>query len=268
MTRTLYLHIGSHKTGTTSVQSFLADNKVQLAARGYAYPVGSNSLNLGGGLGGLSDTGKERHASGPIGPRGRLAVQTIIAADAPTVIASSEGFSYVFEKAKVDMFGKLLRRRFDTIKIITYLRRQDQFAISHHQEGANPQTKPASKLHGHRPTALPSTSAMQQKYLDYATRIGMWGDVFGDENVIVRVYDRATLKAGDSVADFLDLVHLGDMDVGAQPEKNASMGFTRAKVGHILNDVISQQDLKAAILTRLPDEGKFQPCRADARAFV
>ncbi len=169
---------------------------------------------------------------------------------------------------EIATLARRLGKVFDRIKVITYLRRQDQFAVSHHQEGANPQTKPAAKLHGHRPTALPETSALQQLYLDYDTRIGHWADAFGDKNVIVRVYDRANLKNGDSVSDFLELVGLGDMTPEKSLTHNVSMGFVKTKMGHILNDMLPDQVVKSAVLKRLPDTGKLLPSRSEAQAFL
>ena len=267
MARTLYLHIGSHKTGTTSIQHFLAGQTEELARRGYAYPVSANGLNLGGVIGGLSE-GEDEMDEGGITRRTRQAISLICEGDAQVVIASSEGFSYMNDPAEIKALGRRLRRSFARIKIITYLRRQDQFAVSHHQEGANPQVKRATKLHGHRPTALPETSPLQQKYLDYGTRIGMWGDAFGDKDVIVRVYDRALLKNGDSVADFLELVGLGDMEIGEPVARNTSMGFVKTKLGHILNEFVPDMAAKKAVLARLPEGGKLMPSRAEAMAFV
>ena len=36
--KTLYLHIGTPKTGTTSLQHFCHDNQQKLAEKGYFYP--------------------------------------------------------------------------------------------------------------------------------------------------------------------------------------------------------------------------------------
>lgn len=268
MSRTLYLHIGSHKTGTTSIQHFLVSRRDELAKRGYAYPVCDNGVNLGGGMAGRLDETPEHRKATSAG-RLRQTVKIIREGEAQTVIGSSEGFSYMTDGEEITTLARKLGRSFDKIKIITYLRRQDQFAVSHHQEGANPQTKPAAKMHGHRPTALPETSPLQAQYLDYNSRIGHWADAFGDDNVIVRVYDRSLLKDGDSVSDFLELVGLGDMKLDQPVERNVSMGFVRTKIGHILNDVLPDQALRSAVLGRLPETGgKLLPSRAEAQAFL
>ena len=267
MNRTLYLHIGSHKTGTTSIQKYLAANVALLADRGVHYPVGSNGLKIGI-VGGIDLTGDEDEGPKAGKKRAQSVVDNILSSDAPVVIGSTESFSYLFEAPQIQIYHDLLDRHFSTIKIISYLRRQDQFAISHHQEGANPQVKPAAKLYGHSPTALPQPNDIQRKYLDYDTRIGHWANVFGNDAMVVRAYDRFLLKNGDSVADFLDIVGLGDLDVSTAEEKNVSMGFVRTKVGHILHETVRFEPLRVRLMKLLPNEGRLLPRRDAARAFV
>ncbi len=60
MSRILYLHIGSHKTGTTSIQNALAANTNQLNAQGFGYVVGQNGINLNWVFGQALFSGKRR----------------------------------------------------------------------------------------------------------------------------------------------------------------------------------------------------------------
>ncbi len=39
MKKTLYVHVGTTKTGTTAIQSFLIDNQELLNQKGYCYPL-------------------------------------------------------------------------------------------------------------------------------------------------------------------------------------------------------------------------------------
>ena len=269
MTRTLYLHIGSHKTGTTSIQKYLAQNRDALLKHGYFYPVSSTHVNLGSVLGRTNFPDEmDTEAEASRFQRIKQVAKLITEQNSPHVIASTEGFSYLFDRPVIEAYHRLLAPEFSTIKVITYLRRQDLFAISHHQEGAKPQDKPAAKLHGHSPTALPEKGDLQHKYLDYEARIGLWADIFGDDAMVVRVYDRKALKNGDSIADFLDIVGLADFEGPGADDKNVSMGFMQSKIGHILNDVITDQHLKASVLNRLPDTDRLLPRRDDARKFL
>ncbi|MEO8243458.1 MAG: hypothetical protein ABI832_14220 [bacterium] len=244
-------------------------NKDVLAAKGFGYVAGRNDLNVGGVLGrALIGDAEEGEAGKSLAKRRAQIVGDILAHDEQNVIASSEGFSYLFDPKSAQLYHDALKPYFETIKVICYLRRQDQFAVSHHQEGANPQRKPAIWLHGFSPTALPGISPLQFRYLDYATRIGMWADAFGDDAMILRIYDRSTLKDGDSVADFLDILGMQAADFTIKKELNVSMGFIQAKIGHILNEVIEQQEAKASVLAQLHSDDKLLPRRDDAIQFI
>jgi len=41
--KTIYLHVGTHKTGTTALQKFLRDNAELLKEQQFMYPLLSNS---------------------------------------------------------------------------------------------------------------------------------------------------------------------------------------------------------------------------------
>ena len=264
MPRTLYLHIGSHKTGTTSIQSNLTVNKASLTDHDFAYVTGDNGVNLHGMFGVTdADKGVWDHLARP-----HDVVQILTAPKQSNVIASTEGFSYLFDRAAIADVHALLRPHFDAIRIVSYLRRQDQLAVSHHQEGAKQKLTSASRLYGHSPFALPQPSDLQTLYLDYNRRIGLWADVFGEKAMLLRVFDRNLLTDGDVVADFLALLGLNAARLDRIKGKNVSMGFAKTKMGHILNELVPHQQVKAGILARIPNDGKLLPSRGQAMAFL
>jgi hypothetical protein len=266
MTRTLYLHIGAHKTGTTSIQSMLASNTRALAARDFAYVVGQNRRNMHGYFGRL-EAENFRHSGLNLKKKDEF-LQRFTTQKMPNLVASSENFSHFFDRAAIQEVADLLRPHFDVIRIISYLRRQDQLAISHHQEGAKPLNRAATLLYGNSPTALPEPTDSQRQYLDFATRIGHWGDAFGDAAITLRLFGRETLKSGDAVADFLDILGLDPAEFRATEERNTSMGLAQTKTGHILNEIVDSELSKARVLARIPDGEKMLPRREDALRFV
>ena len=48
-----YLHIGSHKTGSSLIQRFLAQSRIPLTDRGIFYPIGPDDVNLNGVIGAI-----------------------------------------------------------------------------------------------------------------------------------------------------------------------------------------------------------------------
>lgn len=265
--RRLFLHIGSHKTGTTTVQATLQHNEALLLQRGLAVVRGDSLPNLHQYLG-FVDTkailpgGYKTHD--PVAFAAMLA-----AAKADHVFGSSENFSFFFSQTAIDQLAAALKAHFDDIRIIVYLRRQDRHAISHHQEGARPQRRPEGMLWGHSLTALPEPAPQHWLYLDYDHRISMWEKAFGQDNLMVRLFDRGLLKDGDIVPDILALMGYDEHGLVRMPDSNVSLGRLRAKIGHIANEVIGDDAVTEKLLQALPHQDtRMIPSAADAERFL
>lgn len=195
-------------------------------------------------------------------------VATLTQGSAANVIASTEAFSFLFDGAEIRRLARLLQPHFTQIRIVSYLRRQDQLAVSHHQQGARPARGPAAALYGFSPTALPPPNASQTRYLDYDTRLGLWADAFGPDAMRLRVFDRALLRGGDVVLDFCAEVGLNPQGLVLARDLNPSIGALRTKLGHMLNEAISSPLIRAQVLNDLPEGGKLLPSKAEAAAFL
>lgn len=265
MTRTLFLHIGSHKTGTTALQRGLHHNRALLRTCGVTFVAESTAAHLHSFLG--------PRPNAPFLPDGFQVLDAdglatrLALAETETVLASSENFSFFFTRPAVQALAQTLRAQFDTIRIVCYLRRQDRHAVSHHQEGAKPHRAVEGLLWGHAPTALPAPSAIHDLYLDYDRRLGLWADVFGDDAMIIRPYDRKTLKDGDIFADFLSVVGLSEAGLQPVGDHNTSLGAAQTKTGHLMNSLNVAGKTADAILDRIPPEGRLLPSAAEAMAF-
>jgi hypothetical protein len=260
----LVLHIGSHKTGTTTLQRVLQTNKAALAAAGWAYAHGPGTDHLHAYLG-----MNRKHGLVPDGFRvARLdeLMATLTAGTAARVIGSSENFSFLFDAAEIARLAQALRAAFERVRIVVYLRRQDSHLVSHHQEGAKPHRLAEEQLFGREAAALPPWRASHDLYLDYATRLGHWAAAFGAEAMAVRIYDRSRLAEGDVVTDFLGWLGVDPGSVARGRNLNESTGFLRAKLGHLLNAHVTSDEVRWLIAARLPGGGKLLPARAEAEA--
>lgn len=263
----LSLHIGSHKTGTTSVQMTFERNAARLRARGLAWVQGESMPNLHQYLT-FTDAGQVvpngyRVADAP------LLARLLAAAPADHVFASSENFSFFFTQAAIDELAEALRPHFGRIDIIVYLRRQDRHAISHHQEGAKPERPAEGQLWGHALTPLPRPAPQQRLYLDYDARIAMWEKAFGAESLRVRLFDRALLKQGDIVPDILEVLGVADDGLERLPDSNVSLDPVRAGVGHMANAAIGSNAVTQALLAGVtPSAERMLPSAEEARAFL
>lgn len=264
--RRLILHIGAHKTGTTALQQSLKVNRARLAAQGAAYVSSPEAAQLHHYLGFAVRGGLV--PDGFIAFDAEVLAERLAEADQDLVIASSENFSFFFQRSAIAALERALRPRFDDIRVVCYLRRQDRHAVSHHQEGAKPNRQAEGQLWGHALTALPTVSPNHALYLDYDRRLGLWADVFGADKLDLRVYDRALLTDGDIVADFLALLGLAGAGFAPLGDRNVSLGAAQAKTGHLMTGLAVRPKVMEAILGRIDAGGRLLPSQAEARAFL
>lgn len=261
----LILHIGSHKTGTTSIQGWLHDKRHDLESHGVSFVTAPPEAHLHRVLGFVDPSSLVPGGMHVIDPDGLA--ESFANAACATVVASSENFSFFFEKRSIEALRDITETHFEQVVIVTYLRRQESHAVSHHQEGAKPLRRAEEQLFGFAPTALPDMSPDLDLYLDYEQRIGMWIDVFGRENVIVRPFDRARMAGGDVQQDFAEIAKLDGVGLEQRDDLNTSLGLSGATVGHMMNARPLSSPLKARILARLPDDPPLLPSQAEACAF-
>ncbi len=264
--RRLFLHIGSHKTGTTALQQSLHQNRVVLEACGAAYVSALPAVHLHPYLGPCPSAALLPDGFMVLDPDGLA--DRLASSDQDIVIASSENFSFFFHQPQIAALHQALRPQFADIRIQCYLRRQDRHAISHHQEGAKPHRQAEGALWGHAANALPDRSEAQELYLDYDRRLALWAEVFGADKLDIRVYDRALLQDGDIFADFLALIGLNIGGLNSVGDRNISLGAAQTKAGHLMNALGIMPRMMDAILARIANEGRLLPSQAEARAWL
>ncbi|MFK5922827.1 MAG: hypothetical protein QM496_11665 [Verrucomicrobiota bacterium] len=264
MIDTLYIHAGSHKTGSSSIQSFLRLNRKEL--------LGQNILvsNIKGMIGGGVDQSS-------IGVNFQ-AFKRLSKLKAERVIISREMLFWVNDIDSLIGLKDALQRVAREVRIIFYLRRQDYLAVSHKQEGAKHVEKRSKTLraYGNTVTALPETlTPLAAGFLDYETRLSMWAEVFGVERMVVRVFENERLKGGDVVEDFCDIFDFNPHDYRLAGKKNES--FTRTsqlflhQSGEQFNSCEAEKKLLVKAVRRvdekLKDREKLLPSRKQAMDF-
>ena len=263
----LFLHIGSHKTATTAIQTALFARRDELKQHGLSVFVTPRSR-----------TDKETSCANSwidcpsadirkgVGAyiRDLVGLKERLASLPGDVVLSAENFSWLFSKDEIDRLAEHVREIFEEVQIIVYLRRQDRQAISHHQEGAKLLAQAARAYYSGGGRALPSGRDHYDEYLDYHARLRLWGDAFGFDRVTVRLFEPARLKDGDPVVDFFECL---GVPVECKMERvNESYGFQRTKLGHLLGQY--PRGSLTTMLRELPDAGhKLLPSREDALAF-
>jgi len=279
MTRTAILQIGTEKTGSTTLQTFLAANRVRLAERGYRYPRFCGEFNHTGLAAYAMDADREeplRHPFGGHGPETVRGMRESLHAKAElelsdgmnAILCNEHCHSRLVSRTEVERLRDFLGGFFDEIRISVYLRRQDQMALSLYST--------VLKSGGTPETLLPRPSA-DDPYYNYDRFLSLWEEVFGPENVKVRLFERAALTGGSIVQDFLTAWSLGSAtDYVAVADQNGSIAaeaqdFLRAINPHLsLPGKAPDDRLRGPVITALerlfPGRGP-RPARDCARAF-
>lgn len=240
---TLYLHIGTPKTGTTAIQEFCLANAAALARRGICFPV--NSYNPGDpSRNGYflvqlrqAEDGAFESARAATGWRERMDYLADLLRKHEHVLLSDEviwtnagrgcqGLWVNLRKA-AERFG------FD-VKFIVYFRSQEQCIVSHWAQRVKGAYSPPSRW------SLGEAIARADEWtiLDYSRQLDKIASLFGRESITARIYDRERFPHGSILADFLDALGLamdGDDFIAPDGDANPSLGGNALQIKRILN---------------------------------
>ena len=213
MQRNIVLHIGMEKTGTTTIQKFCAVNRDVFAHHGFYYPrsVGvENHRDLASYAMNLDRADDNHRENGLADPeerkKYRVGLETNLAdeiaglsPDIHTLVFSNEHcHSRLCYKEEIERLRDWLAPYASHIRILVYLRRQDEVATSLYSTGLragltryiifpDPKTKPDIFRH----------------FFNYDHSLAMWEDVFGEDNVDIRIFDKSAFPNGNIIEDFL-----------------------------------------------------------------
>ncbi|PTX55643.1 hypothetical protein C8N43_0282 [Litoreibacter ponti] len=224
----IWLHIGSPKTGTTSLQTFLNDNAARLRADG--------RLNF-------METGRAHIAHNQLASAARTGTARAVMEDMmreadsmpeTTHVASSEMLFnlYTARKLAVAAPDEIKSR----VKIICYLRRQDSYL-----EALYKQLLKNSRIPPDREAFL-KDAARRMRYLE---TFKTYAEIFGRDNVIVRPFGPKWLVDGDVVRDFAHHIGLEISDDLKLAEGRANKTFSAE-----MSELLALMGEKTAFNTR------------------
>ena len=257
----LYLHIGSHKTGTTSLQRALSHHLT--AGQGVAYvPLRRGSARVVT----ITGAGESFAAELNLKKINRAFANAIAQQpDIHTFVTSEENFFWLNSAEEIAGLAKVLKRHFDEVRVVCYLRRQDQLALAHRKQVVEGHA--AMKFYGLDTQPLPVFHAYMRKYFNYAVKLGQgWAPAFGKKNIILRPFERSRLKDGDVLADFSAATGIA-FDANTDVEVNVSMAGNQTYLGLVMAKDGVDKDMRRNIFARMKGEGKYLPTQAEARAF-
>lgn len=265
--RELVIHIGSHKTGTSSIQMALMNNRESLLKHGFSFfyhaPNGKPTRNGNASWWLNVDANSLLNGDGAqIRNVSRFA--SVLSNGTENKIVSAEAFSWVFCDKPLIELKKHLSAEFDRTKIVIYLRRQDRLVASHCNQAFKKPNGATYQFYSPGRNALPQLKSHHFRYLNFLDKISMWDSVFGQENVDVRVFD--DIERNDVVDDFFS--QLGVSLGCTMSALNLSLDIERIKIMQVASAMTLDPNF-VYLLQKQPHSGnKFLPTQEEARTFL
>jgi len=244
--KTLYLHIGTPKTATSSIQKFLAQNREVLESKGYVFPKSLHRyLNVNSRRNGHFLVRKVEKAEG--GRDHELEKQylqegyDLIAKEFQTydhVILSDESVWFASSYSCKDLFTDLKKQADDNhyqVKIIVYLRRQDTFFLSRWNQAVKQNVGYSSVLSCDE--YIRKTLKKDGKILNYAHKLDQIADIFGADNLIVRRFEPTSWVDGSIIHDFMHEIGMDVTSEFQELEENVNLRLDKntTEIKRILN---------------------------------
>ncbi|EOI0600661.1 hypothetical protein ACMF93_001387 [Campylobacter jejuni] len=199
---TAYVHIGTMKTGTSSIQNFLYLNRSLLQKQNYYYPISIKNT------GRLNDHNPFAHKFNTLlnkiddlkilSRELKYLSNEIKMCSYNKIIISMENIQWLLNsQQKIKYFYDFLMCIFDNIKIIIYLRDIAELFTSMCSQAIKDNT------HLDYHFLYPYQNEKSKILSNYRQILQWWGGVFDKENLIVRLFDRNEFYQGDLLKDFV-----------------------------------------------------------------
>jgi hypothetical protein len=203
--RTVFLHIGIHKTGTSAIQNVCRANHRALLKAGILFPrAGFHGRALDHPTGTSGHRGLLGFLTAPsasnVPKAGQALLRQIESGKWNRLVLSSEALSAPRNQGAIECVAWFRQQGFE-VKLIAYLRRQDSWLDSFYRERLKwnvPKSRDARSIEEF-------WRAEGDAWLSYKRRIGDWVAAVGREHAHIRSYEDVNTNGG-VVRDFLEIV--------------------------------------------------------------
>ncbi|WP_281526859.1 hypothetical protein [Campylobacter avium] len=219
---TAYVHLGTGKTGTTTLQYFFASNKELLKQKGILYSCVNLDTNRHIYLSHIvhlytNDKKEDNFLKDSI----KNLKEELKQNSTTDFLFSSEdvlGWHKDVDKVALALKDFFTEVGFDDIRIILYIRSQEDLLLSI----CSQETKNADPTYNAK-ESKPENSPRFQMY-EYKALAKAFMNTFGKENLILRLFDKNEFYKGDLIKDFL---HIFDIELDESftllPNQNESL---------------------------------------------
>ena len=241
------LHIGTQKTGTTSLQEFLNLNRLTLAEQGYLFTQSTGlrnnrSLSVAAYNTDRRDDFTRRHRI--YSDKDLIAYQTATIKDLSKEIKSAKGMhtvifssEHIQSRLKTDeelsrLKDILNRLGLEQISVLVYLRAPAEIASSLYS---------TIVIYGSTLSMPPDPENEHWRNIcDHRRTIKRFGRIFGSETIIPRIYSKKDLVGGSTVNDFVQAIGLPSLGASytTPKQKNESMTMMSLEILHRINQEI------------------------------
>jgi len=203
--KSIILHIGYNKTGTTAIQKSLYYNRKILEKNGICYPEKCRGKRKSPAHHALAESllfrikkplprfvNTKIYSKYPFDYYWNILKTELQETKAPAVFISSEAFSRLRgNSAQIQFIHEQLKNH--RIRILVYLRSQPEFLASAYNQAVK---------RGHETRTVEEMMHSGWMTIDYFKELEDWASVFGAENIVVRIFDPQKMPGG-VVADLL-----------------------------------------------------------------
>ncbi len=236
---TVYLHIGTAKTGTSSLQRFFASNRKVFHKKGFDIPEMPFHFDDAADLRNAHFLSLWDDRSEPEGrwKRGFAKVKEALGAYENVILTDEQLWimqihDHFWERVKQELGPMGVR-----LHVIVYLRPQDEIAESHWNQ----------RVKGRPKLEQTFSEFLAEGYdffpLDYGKTIDHIAEQVGRDNLTVRAFERQQFTGGSLYADFLEVLGLGLTDEFKEPGhvSNIRLPENVVEIKRLVNSVDSYQ---------------------------
>ncbi len=232
----IYLHVGTFKTGTTTIQNFLSHNSIQLNEKEITFPnpiiypsmeahhelaawandfkEGFSALSLFN----ITNRKQKQKFDSKVEQYYKKELKNSLR-NSTSILLSSE---YIFDLPKdgVEKIKNLLLNDQREIKIVIYLRRVDLLLIStykHHiLTGILKENTPVFTVYS--------------PLLGFREKLEEFIEIFGKKNLVIRIFDKTRFINGHLIDDFLSILRIDGSNLENVPYENEALSSLEMRV--------------------------------------
>lgn len=246
MEKTLYVHVGTPKTGTSAIQQFCVSNEEAFEKRGYCYPLFPYRYNhkamtrnghfLAGPV--REEDGKRNKQEERRRFREGMEIVKNLFQSYNAIVLSDETLWRATSEWRPKLWEELNRIGDEVgfkVVIIAYLRRQDEYLMSLWSQNV----KEGFWIASTKSWEEWSQAKMIEKVIDYKAKMDEYIHAVGRENLVIRKYDRKEFVGGNIYEDFLQTIGLKMEDDFLIPEreKNPGLKGNTNEIRRIINTI-------------------------------